>query len=218
MGKPTLVRRPDDAQARSPEREALAAAIANHEALKAAVAENLVSQRRAEAAKFTAIRANDAANKGVEIAKAADAESIAAGTAVGAVKTARHALQDADDTLEAARSAEILLTDQHADLTNRLSIADLHLKDAVAVVVRNQVAAFIERYEEARHKFHDLHGVLGVLFTANALPRELNVAVQNVDINQVVHRDLPPSPLAAKVRDWIERLRTDPDVLLKFDG
>jgi hypothetical protein len=80
MGKPTLVRRPDDPQARSPEREALAAAIASHEALKAAVAENLVSQRRAEDAKFTAIRAHDAANKGVEIAKAADAESIAAGT------------------------------------------------------------------------------------------------------------------------------------------
>jgi hypothetical protein len=212
-----LASRNKSAPARSPEREALSAAIAHHVALKATLDEVVANSKRAEGAKFTAIRAVDAANKALSIAHVADAEAVAEGRAGGAVKKARRQLQDAEDAYESCKAAQALTAEQHADLSSRLNISRMTLGDAVAAVVRNEVTALIERYETARREFHDLHGVLGELFTANALPRELNVAVQNIDINQVVHKDLPPSPIAVKVKTWIERLRDDADAMLAYE-
>jgi hypothetical protein len=212
-----LATKSNDAPPRDLLRQSLAAAIANHAALIEALADNKASQQRAEEARFTAITAVDKATEALEEAKISDAHALAHGDPGSAVKTARLTFQDAEDVVEAARSARTLLTDQLADLTNRLSISDMRVNDAVAAVVRNapEVHDLITRYETARREFHDIHGVLGVLFAANVLPRELNVAVQNIDINQVIHQDLPPSATAAQVRQWITALRTDAEATLE---
>jgi hypothetical protein len=87
-------------------------------------------------------------------------------------------------------------------------------------VLRNapEVAALIQRYETARREFHDLHGVLPVLSAAGALPGDLNVAVQNIDIREVVHKDLAPSETAARVGQWIVALRQNADAVLDGNG
>lgn len=218
MGKQThrigLVQVDSGTPARTPERVALAAAIQAYAELKQALDENRMSQKRAEDAKFNAIRAVDAANKAIEEAKIADAESVATGTAGGAVKAARTALQDAEDNYESAKVAEKLLSDRSGDVSN--SIEDMRLKRAVADVIRTspEIASLLQRYQSARAEFHNIHGVLGVLFSAKVLPRELEVAVQNIDIREVVHRGLPDSPIAASVQAWIEKLKSDADAEL----
>jgi hypothetical protein len=196
---------------RSPERDALALAIENHAAATAALRENEISGKRAEQARFAAVRGVDIATSALESSKATDAEAIAAGTPVGETKLARAALTDAEDLLEATRLAGTKLAEQHADLKNRLGFSEMGLKNAVAAVVRAapEVASLIAQYDAARRNFHDLHGTLAVLYSANALPRELETAIQNSSVDEMVHRDLPPSAIAGRLAAWIKALSAD---------
>lgn len=219
MAKTHLKQVDNGTPTRPPERVVLAAAIENHNALKTALDENLISQKRAEAARWEAHRKVDVATKDVEVAKITDAEAIGQGGKAGATKAARTALQDAEDELEAAKSARTLLEQQLTatdGVQNRFATADLRLKAAIADVIRAapEVARLLERYEAARHAFHNLHGMLFPLFGANVLPREYEPTINNIDIREVVHKHLAPSPIAANVQAWIEQLRTNADAEL----
>jgi hypothetical protein len=212
----------DDIPSRSPERIALAAAIEQHSAVKAALNENLVSQRRAEEAKFAAIRAVDEATKNLEIAKITDAESIAQGSKTSAVTRARTALQEAEDDLEAARAASTMLTEQQSALKNGLS--DMRLRQAIvaAVCIDPAIRTLCEDFRAAQLRFHEMREA--VVSLGNILPDVSNAAGwEQSGLPKHMRlwasfnwEHLPPSPIAEKVKLWIERLRTDADVELKL--
>jgi hypothetical protein len=203
---------------RDPLRQSLADAIEYHTALSAALEENLAAQKRAQDIFWVAVSALTAATEAVEEAKGADAEAVGAGKPAGAVKAARAALTDAQDHRDAAKSAQTMLADQRKALEQRLSVSESRLDRAVSAVVcaAPEVHSLLARYETARREYHALHGVLGILASARALPREFEVAVQNIDIREVIHRGLPPSEIAAQVQKWIEALRIDADAVLSI--
>jgi chromosome segregation ATPase len=214
MGKQTqrigLVQVDDDV--RSPEREALAAAIANHAQLRAALDENVISQRRADTARWAATSAVDAANAALEEAKAADADSIAQGRTTGTTKLARANLTDAEDHLAACESAVAMLKEQAADLTNRLDVADSRVNSAVTKVLRAspEVPALIEQFKAANALATDLRETMEMLLSARAFGDDLRA--RNWDGPE--WRTDIPQPTAARVKTWIAQLRTDADAKL----
>jgi hypothetical protein len=213
----------DTSAPRDPLREALAQAIQNYAALKQALASTAASAQRAEDARFDASKAFDAANKALEEAKVADSEAIAAGTPIGAVKTARASLQEAEDQLEAARGAIKILAEQHTDLTNRLSIAESRVHTALAAVVCADPATrnLIERFRAAQLALHETREVMRVLMplfphASNTAAWEQSGLPTHIRFwdSSNWERDLSSSQIAARVQEWLVRLRTDPSAVL----
>jgi hypothetical protein len=202
---------------RSAERVALAQAIESAAALKAALDENKADKSRVEEARHNAFTATEKATEALERAKTADAEAIAEGRTTGALKAARVALTDAEDAYESCKTAEKVVADRRKDLDMRAGLADGKVKAAVTAVLQGspEVARLLERYRAARQEFHDVQGMLPALFAANVLPRELEVAISSYNISEVIHKDLPPSPLEAKVQAWITALHQSADAVLE---
>jgi hypothetical protein len=218
-----LAKSNDTPAPRNPVREALAAVIQSHAALTTALAENQALQQRAEDAWFTANRRADAATQAVEDAKQVDAEAIAEGRAIGAAKAARAALTDAEDQRDATKSARTMLTDQATDLSNRLSISSSRVNEAVAAVVRSDPATgeLIDQFRAAQIKLHETREVMAVLMPL--FPHASNNAAWEGSAWPVHarfwdsidwERKLPPSQIAARVQEWLGRLRTDADAVL----
>jgi hypothetical protein len=67
----------------------------------------------------------------------ADAQAVAQGQTGKAVKAARAQLQDAEDALEAARSAKEMLAQEQAVLSRRQDFSSGSLDSAIAAVVRS---------------------------------------------------------------------------------
>jgi chromosome segregation ATPase len=213
-----------EAPPRDDRRQALAVAIEHSAALRAALDENLISQRRAEEAFWPARSAVDAAVKTVEQATVSDAESLAAGKPTRAVKAARNSLTDAEDELAAARSAQAILADQQTDLSNRLGIADSRVKEAVSAVVHNapELRRLTEQFRAAQVALHDALGAMSALMphfpaASNSGWWETSGLPSYARFWDAVNweKDLPPSATAARVKDWIERLRADADAVLE---
>jgi hypothetical protein len=212
-----IVQVTDDTQTRSP-RAVLARVIEQHNALKAVLDENLVSQKRAEEARWEAHRKVDAATKDVEVAKITDAESIAQGNKTSAVTRARTALQEAEDDLEAARAA----TKLRAHLPNGLT--DMQVKKAVSAVVYSDPAVhkLCEDFRTAQLRFHEMREAVASL--GNILPDVSNAAGwEQSGLPKHIRlwasfnwEHLPPSPLAAKVQAWITALHTNADAELNL--
>jgi hypothetical protein len=203
---------------RDPAREALAAEISNHSALVEALGDNREATQRAEEARWEAYRKVDAAAKELEIGKISDAEAVAAGKPTGAVKTARIALQDAEDQLQSCKDARVLFEQQNRDMTQRVSIADSNVTAAVSKVVYSDPVTreLCEQFDAARQRFQELYGAMSVLglpdvrndqaWVATGLPA--HARFWNSD-PAYLFQDLPPSATAARVKAWVERLRTD---------
>jgi hypothetical protein len=224
MGKTDRIRQVVD-NTRSPEREALRSAIANHAKLRAAIDENVAAQRRAEDAKLDAINAGEKAQKQLEEAKVADAHALAYGDPGGAVKAARAALQEHEDTVAAARAATSLLADEAADLVSRADMAASQVNARAGAVVRADGATrrLISELREAQLNYHHAREAMRAL--SFALPPIQNATawaasgleeLRNWDADNW-EQNLPPSPIAAKVRQWIEALRQDPDARLEIE-
>ena len=206
----------DEPAPRDERLEALALAIEHHGALTAALADNTTNTKRAEEAWFTANRGVDAATQAVENAKQADAEAIAEGRAIGAAKAARVALTDAEDQRDATKAAQVMLKDQHADLTNRLEIAQSRVDAAVAAVIHKcpQVRELIDAFRAAQRQLFETREALrelGRLY--GALPED----AQHWDVTNW-DEGLPASVTAARVKEWIAALGNDADAVLKLDS
>jgi len=219
-----LVQVDADAPTRSPEREALAIAIENHTALKQSIAENVVNARNTEEVRWASHRAFDLATKALETAAEGDAHALAQGQPGGAVKAARMQVQDAADTLDAAKAAEKMLVEQKAELQQRLGISASSVNQAIEAVVNNapEVRALIERFSATQLAYHDAHEGMralatvlpsptnGAAWAATGLPREARFW-DNVAWEQA----LPPSPTAARVKVWLEQLRSNANAVLE---
>jgi hypothetical protein len=220
-----LVQVDADEPARSPAAEALAVAINNHTAIKRALDDNVVNARNTEDAYWTVNHAVDAGKVALEEAKVADAESIATGKPATTSKAARLALQDLEDQLDATRRAKTMLTDQHADLSSRLSISSSRVNDAVAAVVRSDPATceLIDQLRPAQIKLHEMREVMAVLMPhfpppSNNAAWEGSAWPTHVRFWDSVNWEekLPPSATAARVAQWITALANDADAVLKL--
>jgi len=67
------------------------------------------------------------------------------------------------------------------------------------------VTAGVDLYATAKSAFH---GASAALFSANALPRELELAAQNI-------ATCCPSATAERIKGWIERLHCSADAVLE---
>jgi hypothetical protein len=154
----------------------------------------------------------------------ADAEALSEGRAIGAAKAARAALTDSEDNLDAAKAAETMLADQWKDLTTRLGIADSRVKEAASAVVHAapELRQLIERFRAAQLALHETLEAMKVLMSLfphvsnnnwwkqSGLPTYARFW-DNIDWEE----GLPPSPIAAQVRRFIEALKQDADAQIE---
>jgi hypothetical protein len=201
--------------ARDPTRAKLAQAIDRHAEIVAAVSENAASQHRADRSKWEALAAVRKAEGAIEEAKLIDARAVAKGGPRGAVKAARIALQDAEDAAEAATTAVTVAADGAKELESKRDLAKMALDRALAEVVRDDplIPKLFDEFREAKQRLIDIRDSLQELGRAmtplNPAPRQLQTLD---DISWFVHHEKgDASPVAEKLRGWIERLRTDPD-------
>ncbi len=225
MGKTNNVRKIVDNSPRSEERGALLSAIESHAKLRAAIEANVAARRRAEDAKLDAVRAAEKALESLEEARIADAHALAHGEPGGAVKAARAQLQDQDDTVAAGRAATSLLDDEARNLVSRADAAVHEVNARTGAVVRNDEATrrLARQFGEAQLNYHNAREAMRAL--AFALPAVENATAWAASglaelrfwSSDNWEQNLPPSPVAAKVREWIETLRQDADAQLAIE-
>ena len=161
--------------ATSPERVALAEAIAKRDERRAHIAATAAAIGNAEAAWRDAGLRRSAAEAGVASAKAEAVERLTAGqpgaatAAASTVKAARSAMTEADDDLEAAAAALDALRRRSDDLAQFSYLPEQRVAEAVSTVVRNSpaVAALVAEVAELQRKLADKGAAL--LFLAGNL-------------------------------------------------
>lgn len=157
---------------RSPEREALAAAIAAHKGLLAEIAAVDVALSSAWSAIVAAERDAERAAARIEEAKANAAKFQTdtllgkAGAAPVSIREARAAAQDADDALATAREARAALAEHRESLTGfeAVSLKKDTIERAAMAVVRAELDAngIYDRFVRAYREFADARALLGV--------------------------------------------------------
>jgi DNA repair exonuclease SbcCD ATPase subunit len=129
---------------RSPERDALAAAIERHSAAARLISAIEAAQPAAKEAVYAAQDAAEAASATIAEAQANAAlhlASVALGTAGAAplsVKDARAAAQDAQDAYDAARAARAALEEQHRAATGELQTARYQIESRIRDVIKSE--------------------------------------------------------------------------------
>ena len=164
---------------RSPEREALAEAIARHNELTRRLTAIDAASTTAWTAHKAATAAVAAATAGVEKAKSDAGRHLTAvalgeaGEAPVTVKAARLAVQDAQDALDAAQSAREALAGQRKEIENLLVVSRLRLDTSVAAVIAADPAthALIGRFKEQLRDLTDMRRALE--FIEAKLPPDL---------------------------------------------
>jgi hypothetical protein len=106
-----------------------------------------------------------------------------------------------------------MLADQHKDLQQRVSLASGQIDSAVVAILRASpvVPALIEQFRQAQALAHDLRETMEFLVSNRALGDDLRP--RNWDAPEW-HADIAPHTSAARLKGWIERLRTDADAQL----
>jgi hypothetical protein len=204
----------DDTSPPDPSRAALATAIAQHAEATAAVRENKAAQERVDDIKWPAYAALEEAEEQLRHARLADPEGVARGGTTEALKAAVAQVKAAEDAVEAARSAGQMLKDQHRTLVGQADSSDTKLNSAIAAVLRGspQTRELIDEYRATQRRLFDLREAIREVWCLHgALPDDAkNWEAVNWD------QGLPPSQLAAAVKDWIGRLKLDPEATLNY--
>jgi len=199
---------------RSPERDKLATAIANHAAITAALAENLQAQQRAEYAGYEANRSLVKAEAAIEDAHIADARALAAGEATSYLKAARTVGEDARAKLDSVHRAKSMLSDEHADLTNRLAIVGIDAAVRAVIEKSPEVQKLIANFKQAQQTLVALQDAMAAI--GSAMPTEnqgwnatnwLTWGKQNGQFPQT-------SQLGLTVQAWIRDLHENADAIL----
>jgi 3-dehydroquinate synthetase len=134
---------------RTPEREQLAEAIERHVEAQRQLAANESAQAATQEAIYAARHAVEQTAAAIEEAKknaATHLTAVAMGTAGAAplsLKQTRLAAQDAEDALEAAKSANAALEEQHKAAERELQYASLDLDKCVRDVIRLETGAAV---------------------------------------------------------------------------
>ena len=169
---------------RSPEREALAEAIARHDAAVDRLAAVQAAREQATQAQYDAKDAIRAAATAVEQSKV-DAALVLTGAAPGAlsVKDARTKLQDCEDAIEAAISAGGTLVASEKEAAAEVEYANTALEKSVAAVVRAEAP------------------VAKMLAEAKALQNDL--VARRVELRQLYNADLVAEDVVAEMRKFL---------------
>jgi predicted RNase H-like nuclease (RuvC/YqgF family) len=218
-----LLRMPKPAPPRTPEREALAAAIARH---NNAVREFDATERALRETKAR-IYHDDNAAEAVEKAKAAVesakvnaakhmTESLLgkAGEAPVSIQEARRALQNAEDELEALQAVKATLQARFTACESELDWAKRHLRDRVRDVVCSEpgIRNLLTKFEAAKKDLEQRHLDLRWFSRQFMIPDEY----KNWDLEGIRHEPQPDalSDLTAPWAAAIERLAIDADAPL----
>ena len=168
----------------SPERAALAEAIADHDDAKARIASLRGAVERARDAKLRAEEERDAANKLVEQAHTTDAKAMTDALISGAsapratLPGARLAAQAAEDALAAAQSARDTIDAEIAELAAAMHWRDEAVDRAHAAVLMTNAAPaaarLVAELEALHRRMVDLHLALNALIRVNGVATREN--------------------------------------------
>jgi hypothetical protein len=182
MGKPNLkaVTAEEAPPSRTVEREALAAAVAQHDAAVARLAAIKVAQQTARAEYYAASAAADTATAAIEEAKgdvARHLTDVAMGTAGPAPKSVQHyraKAQEAEDARDAAQSAQEALAEQHKEAENAVIIARVGLDSRIKAVLAAEapVEQLIVGFHKLRREFVAHQQLVEWLDSKHAIPAD----------------------------------------------
>jgi chromosome segregation ATPase len=204
---------------RSPERQALAAAIAVHAQLSVEIEAIEDAHEGATQTVYAARHAVEGAEKAIEEAKTNAADFLTntllgtGGTAPLTIKQARAALQDAEDELAAALAAREALRKKLEAVKARPGFAENKIKECALAVIATEapIAEIVARREKAYREFVDAENVLQWF------------QVKDLADSPTVHQPWEPKPtleiLGAGPWDAVlEALQTDADAPLPVVG
>jgi RNA 3'-terminal phosphate cyclase len=168
----------------SPERAALAEAIAERDAATGRIEALRGAVERARSAKRAAEEERDAANKLVETARVADARATTDAMIAGApspaptLPAARAALQHAEDALASAQYTHDAIGTEIAELVDRMHWRDGAVDRAVAAALLAEAApaaaVLVAGLEELHRQMVDKHLALNALIRANGVATREN--------------------------------------------
>jgi hypothetical protein len=177
--------------------------------------ENRAAQERVDKVKWPALAALEKAEEQLRDARLADPEGVARGGTTEALKAAAARVRAAEDAVEAARSGGQMLKDQHKELVGHADISEMRLNSAIAAVLRGsrQTRELIEEFRKTQQRLSELRSAMRELWRHHgALPDDAK------HWDAVTWDDgLSPSAIASAVKDWIARLKHDPEAALNRD-
>jgi hypothetical protein len=220
----------------STERQALAAAIADHDQHTAQLASVERALAVARESVQSARRRVAGAEQDIEVARRSAVDSAAgrSGAPTISVRAALDAAIDAHDAEELARAAVTLLEGELASLTMRAGFSDDRVKGATAAVIRvsPEAAALTEKIERLQHELADAGAALLLLVRSRILPGPTMDPQARARLNQIedeamarwsdgggsvrwlqtapVRWRFGPSPAEAAWRSAIDALMADP--------
>jgi hypothetical protein len=132
------------------------------------------------------------------------------------VKKSRAALIDATDHADASRAARKLVEQRGNQIQAELEMLDISFSKALQDVIASEPTIYrlIEQFEAAKLKLHHCLQAGDALSAASATPEAIRT------FNMVYWRGhLPSEPceMTIRLRDWIETLKTNPDVTVDLD-
>ena len=200
------------AQSRSPQRQALAEALARRNSLDAQLTALLKAKEQAWRNVLAAERAIAAAEANIETAKIAAAKHITdaalgrAGPAPISMRDARAAVQDAKDEHEARVAACDGLKAQIEKVEQSRSLLNLAVDDALRAVIANDpvVHGLLQRWAALQRESADVRAALHSL--SGLLPKEAS--------GWDAIRNYPDLHLEAQWAAALNALRADPDAPL----
>jgi chromosome segregation ATPase len=206
MSKPAMRLVDATSPPRTPEREQLAEAITRHAEATDRLAAVQAARERTEQARRDAKEAIAKATAGIEQAKI-DAAAQLVGGAVGgvSVKAARAALQDCEDSLEAAVSAGSVLAGSTEEAERELANAERGVDSAVEGVVKAsaEIRALVARLKPAYIELTDVRNALRAM--QSRLPDDLKiwgvVDVPSIKLDELKLAPTWRAALAALVKD-----------------
>ena len=201
---------------RSPERQALAAAIEASAQLSVEIEAIEGAHEGATQSVYAARHAVEDAEKAIEDAKTNAADFLTkkllgtAGAAPLTIKQARAALQDAEDELVAAQAAREALRQKLSAMEKRPSFAESKIKECALAVIAAEapIADFVARYERANCEFTDAARILQWFEVKNLAERKPEYRPGDPEPKQL---DVPG---ASPWQTAFEALQLDPDVRL----
>lgn len=182
----------DEAEPRDDNRQALQAAIAGKAAAQADVQAHLEKVARAEQVAASAAEKLAAAEDGIESAKLARADEIAAGRQnSNSMRAARDVLQDAADEDEAARQAVEALRGARLDeLQQGVLVADAAISAAVIGVIAPVIFLEVERARQAKAELHRSRTILATLATSVPVSEKITDTVVRVRLGEQIRSQL----------------------------